>query len=606
MCDEPELVLPPQDNSLSTFLGHMPLITHDIRPSGILTQHPSGDVDISKFFLNKIDHTFVKLPVFHSSNPFLPKEAPLFHSIMKTRLTKQQFEVICRNFPESFTFQFPQHEKWLVFQNWQRTEEIVSLLKVPIPWRVFKRSPIYAISDNLRRMAEKKSFWEKLVRGPEDFEKIPENKKKLMKKLFDSEKLKEILTYSQREGAIPILLTLYLDDFELNRFSPDKTYCGYYSHITNLYEPILSEVRDSFLVSLSPSNVEHNDILLIIFEELNFLFKGIELFNPITQQFQKCIVFLWQILADSPERNALTCTMNYNANQGCFNCDFHLRENNFLFEKVTQPKTFEDYLKTGEELRSKCWDYECRSPQGTLTKISEIQSTTGFKFVKLDERATDVTNKKEKKYLTDYFQESPLITLDQVKLRLFDFKNVVIAPFHTIQLGLMKVTLPWIFAECQKAPLEALLDKLNLPSEVEFWTHDHYQDFLNHYKEFCLLMINAEKKTATMNFYEHIFNLVSSQVDVVYDEFFVAKKAFFLVFAASSVAAENRPKFHFLDHVVLQVGETGPVKCKNEVAGEAYHQILRNCAENVNHRTYFYSVCNNRHVDWLIDMMEVK
>ena len=336
---------------------------------------------------------------------------------------------------------------------------------------------------------------------------------------------------------------------------------------------------------------------------MNFLFEGIQLFDPINQKYEKFIVFLWTILADSPERNSLTCTMNYNANQGCFHCDFSLRENNFLFNGVGTPKNFHQYLAYGEKLRSMCWDYDCRAPGATLKAIESLQSQSGFKFVKTDERSAD--KDREKKYLVDYFQESPLVVLDQVKMKLFDFNNVVIAPFHTIHIGVLLVIIPWILELIPEASLAEVLAKHKLPTDVKSWKKDNFDKFLDELEDFCNLIPDSRKKERSLAFFKIIWRIWNDP-EVNFDDYHKSKRDFFSAFASKNMDAQSRPKFHYLDHIVLQIPQTGPVRMKNEVSGEAHHLIMKRCTKNTTPSRKYYETCQNRHREWVMDMMGVE
>ena len=58
-------------------------------------------------------------------------------------------------------------------------------------------------------------------------------------------------------------------------------------------------------------------------------------------------------------------------------------------------------------------------------------------------------------------------------------------------------------------------------------------------------------------------------------DFFVAKKNFFLKYEPIHKPFLNKPNWHNMDHVVLQVPQTGPVPTKKENIGETIHATIK-------------------------------
>lgn len=161
-CNEEPLIPIPTiataDPQLQIALNTIPIQMNRTPSPGILAiQTPESEPRLSnEFFLSDFHHSFYELPKFCTNFPFLPKEAPLFSLIMRNRMTKAEFDDIVKTLPEVLNIHVPQNSKLLAFQRWERVEELTSFLKIPQPWKVFKRCPIYSISDYLRRLAEMK------------------------------------------------------------------------------------------------------------------------------------------------------------------------------------------------------------------------------------------------------------------------------------------------------------------------------------------------------------------------------------------------------------------------------------------------------------------
>lgn len=573
--------------------------------------------DIENYFLQLTFHMYSKLPIYTTPDPFLEHEKDLYYWLKNYKVPREAFLSLVKILPNSLSKPPKNNERLLSLDTWERTNEITSNFQIPNFWTEYLGAPIYSISDYIRRLAEKTKFWNNLIQGDSNLDQfaVSEERKAILKQFMESERFKKIDQYCKKENAKFLLIDLFLDDFDLERFAKIKSYCGYYCNIANLATPIMSQIEDQFLVSLSKKGIVHNEILQQIFEEMNFLFSGVEIWNPIKKEYEKIIVFLWTIDADSPERCKVTCTLDYSADQGCFNCDMDLNHTNILVQKnVGLKKTIKFHLKTRQAARNLAEEImKGNKPESHLVTL---QKKTGVKAYDLSAKTADKQKIKEafekrkevipEKPLSSYYQQSPILELTQTQMGFFDFDNVIIVPFHTICLGVMQVIMPWVFEKCSKPRLQSFLDSCKLIPEVKEWTKSEWDVFFEKIDEFTSCINVQEIKVVWEKFGLCIRDLLRSRRIVPFPEYVDAKIEFIKKFEEKWSEAIERPKFHFLDHLVLQIPQTGPLRMKDEVRGEAHHQKVKKCSKNAERKNFVRSTARNRLLEWIINLSQVQ
>lgn len=472
----------PSEAKFKEFLKKMPeaakIVLKPPPPAPNVPLSQNDNERIANYFNPEYSHAFEELPEFKSSDPFLPGEEEVFHWIKEQKVTKRAFEQLNKILPHSMNLPpKSSREQVLVLNDWKRVQEITDKLVLPEPWTVEQKCPIFSVSDYIRRLAEKRTFWEHLIvdeKSVENLENTTSQETSLLKQFVNCYKFKLIREYCEKQDAIPLLLALYLDDMDLVRFEKTKSYCGYYTHVSNLCSPLISEVQDTFLVALSKRKVPHNLILETIFKEFNFLFDGIIVKNSLNNQSIKMIPVLWLLLGDSPERCGVTCTLSFQAEQGCLHCNLDLRDINKLINPTLgEKKTIEQYLVT----RLKCMKLakDLDKGKGCHNSITKTQTETGFRIYDTNQREADITQRNKDiekgnvyplKTYESYLCSNPLTKLTQTRLKLFDLDQIVIVPFHTLCQGVNKVIFPWLFELCDAKTLKVFRQKRNLPKKT--------------------------------------------------------------------------------------------------------------------------------------------
>ena len=533
-----------------------------------------------------------------SQAPFQPRQKKMYKWVMKYSVSKDCFEDLLKILPDSLLEPPPANHRVVNFNSYNDVSDISKRLQVPQPVESLHNSPIYHIRDYLSRLASKKEFWEKLVLSED--QTLPETnpKKKILEDLVKCDTFKRYSKVCKEQEAFPLLLNVFIDGFQMLRFSFDNSKCGIYSNVVNLSDSINSRVDDCFLNTLFSDKLSHNEYLEKIFEQFNELYEdGIVLEHPETGEKKKFIVFLHCLLADSPERADIVCNKHCTANQGCYHCKFDLKEGNFLVKPTARVKDVHYYLLVRDKVKE--------AANRGVTAVKDMQEKYGLAFYDTNQRDRDLKDEDVPlKDLEEYYRESPILKLKQFEDGLFTFDNIVIAPFHNVMMGVMNDLFIWFEEEgwFPKNWSDWNL-KINLPAEKftkreldlllknsSFFERTLPQKMVNSWKKFSGVVCAA---------YFH-------EKQVSYHDFFEAKKDFFLCCQEKHASFLNKPNFHFIDHVIQQVGETGPIPCKSDNVGEGCHLILKKMKNHLFNVNNLFDVAARRMQKWIISLLDVK
>lgn len=268
----------------------------------------------------------IKTPIFH-------REGPMFKWVKKWRIPKAAFEELVEgSVLRDSLFVVPKstNQRLIGLDSWKRVQDLSKCLNTPKPCGHVNGHPIYGIKDYISILASTKAFWQHLIVSPDYREPESNPKKRIVDDFVQSSRFQELTNFAQSKGAKVLLLDLFIDGFEMERFSTDNSLCGIYLWISNYNTPILSQVEDYFLGALFPEGENHNLYLLSIFQQFNELFNGIELYNMVSKKKEKYIVLLNNMIADTPERAKITCHIGHQGGKGCIHCDLDLILNNIL------------------------------------------------------------------------------------------------------------------------------------------------------------------------------------------------------------------------------------------------------------------------------------
>ena len=380
------------------------------------------------------------------SDIFDDGEEDLFVFLKENSFTERKFAKLLSILRNSALIHKPvsEEQRILWLDSWKRVVEITNDLDIPAPRKRVLEHPVYSIKDWLKRISSKKKFWENLI-SSSDFVVNPGPKKLILDDLMKSVEFVKLVDDAKAKQAKALFINLYIDGFDMFRFSALKSLCGIYIWLGNLAVPLVNKVQDGFLVSLFPNNLDHNLFLRSVFEELNELFNGILLLNPITGEKEKFIVYLYLILADTPERADIICQKACTADKGlklilfnlfsfgvdfvfffflskgCQHCELDCGEENFLLVTPEGRRSVAKYIGVMNKALY-------LAQHDTISSIDKLQKETGYRFFDTNKRSADVSKDKEQP-LMSYFQSSPILMLQQLKSGLFSFDNIIVAPF---------------------------------------------------------------------------------------------------------------------------------------------------------------------------------
>lgn len=533
-----------------------------------------------------------------SQAPFQPRQRKMYKWVMKHSVSKDCFEDLLKILPDVLIEPPPQNHRIVNFNSYNDVVDISKRLHIPQPVEAFQNSPIYHIRDYLSRLASKKDFWDKLVLSPDHVEPESNPKKNIVEDLARCQTFIQYSKVCQEQDAFPLLLNMFIDGFQMLRYSFDNTKCGVYSNVVNLSDSLNSRVDDCFLNTLFSDKLSHSLFLEKIFEQFNELYQdGIVLEHPLTGEKKKFIVFLHCLLADSPERADIVCNKHCTANQGCFNCKFDLKKKNFLVQPMKGAKDVQYYIEMREVIK--------KASNSGVTALKDAQELYGFAFYDLNQRDRDLKDEKmELKALEEYYRESPILKLKQFQDGLFTFDNVVIAPFHNVMIGVMNDLFIW-FEEAGWFPKKWSDWDLNINLPADDFTKRELDLLLKNAalfeKTIPLTLVNSWKQFSTV-----VRQAYFHEKKVEYHEFFAAKKEFFLKCQEKHATFLNKPNFHFIDHVIQQISHTGPIPCKSDNVGETCHLILKKMKNHLFNVNNLFDVAARRMQKWIISLLDIK
>lgn len=267
----------------------------------------------------------------------------------------------------------------------------------------------------------------------------------------------------------------------------------------------------------------------------------------------------------------------------------------------------QDYKETMDTIRNMLQDKTT-----TKKSIKSLQMQTGYMFVNFNRRKSDMHNCKDiqlleklkKAPLQDWWQESPILMLDQMEEGLFSFSNVPIAPFHCLLYGVFMDILLW-FEEKNWCPKEWADWGLNIKKKVGDFKKEDLERVLEKYEKFETLLPDHMKQV-TLNLFCKLKNVWFHDEDVEPEQFFAAKKDFFMKCSGKWSDFLAKPNFHNIDHLFCQVAETGPLTIKSDVVGESIHTLIKEMKDEVNRPGSVKIIADKRMQNWYIKFMDVE
>ena len=220
--------------------------------------------------------------------------------------------------------------------------------------------------------------------------------------------------------------------------------------------------------------------------------------------------------------------------------------------------------------------------------------------------------KGREKPLKEYFQETPFFHMKQCEDGLFSFKNFIAVPFHCMILGVFFDLMLWFSQELivgtnEKWLPEDLKQKWNLDIKMkpDDFRKRELEMLLKNYKKFeTTLPAKMVKPFSSLCYWLKLAYWHEGQLQK--DKYFQAKADFFSVCERKHAEFLKRINFHNIDHVILEIEESGPIPKKKENIGESFHQIMKSYKKHIWLPNGINIMMTKRHEDWAIRMLDVE